>query len=144
MDAERFVSALHARGVRATPQRVAVWQGLQALAGQHPTAAELHSYLHAAHPTLGLATVYNALDLLAGLGLVRGVRLEGAVRYDVASAPHINLVCTRCGRIDDLPPSAALPLPAWQAAIAAASGYRFTGSHLDLHGLCPTCQEATP
>lgn len=142
MNRHDLIEKLQTNGLRATPQRLAVWQALQATAGQHPTAAELHAFLQSDHPTLGLATVYNTLELFHALDLVRTLAFKERVRYDLDTSNHINLVCIQCGRIDDLAPSGQLPVDAWGAAVADASGYQVSHARLDYYGVCSACQEA--
>lgn len=141
MNREELIEKLQAAGWRATPQRLAVWQALRATAGQHPTASELHAHLQADHPTLGLATVYNTLELFRTLDLVRTLAFKERVRYDLDTSSHINLVCTRCGRIDDLAPSELLPVDQWEDAVSEASGYEILHARLDYYGVCAACQE---
>ena len=52
-------------------------------------------------PTIGLATVYNTLRSMTERGLVRELPFNNATRFDVNLTPHANLVCTRCGAIED-------------------------------------------
>ncbi len=85
-----------------THQRVAVYQALLE-SDVHPSPEELFRGLQESVPTLSLATVYNALDALESLQLVRKVVTLGEVRrYDANLAPHHHLVCTTCSSIRDL------------------------------------------
>lgn len=136
-----MIARLQEAGLRVTPQRLAIWQALQETAGQHPTAADLYEHLQEAYPTLGLATIYNTLELFGSLGLVRSLAFEGRVRYDVDTANHVNLICLSCGHIDDLAPSEEVPLDELTAAVERASGYRISHPRLDYYGLCRNCQE---
>nr|WP_290667096.1 Fur family transcriptional regulator [Ardenticatena sp.] len=133
-----LITRLQAANLRITPQRLLVWRAVQAMQG-HPTAQEVHAYLHAEHPTLGLATVYNTLDLFTTLGLLRAFDTGGVVRYDTHTDAHINLICDVCGRIEDV----HLPeLETWRQTIEAVSGYEINHHIFDVHGRCPACQNA--
>src|SRR2546423_151905 len=69
--------------------------------------------------SLSSATVYETLDLLAELGLVRRVKTpRGAATYDSRVADHHHVVCGECGRIEDL--DAAVDTGAAENAARAA------------------------
>jgi Fur family peroxide stress response transcriptional regulator len=126
-------------GLRLTPQRLAIYE---ALVGRrdHPTAQRLHADLVAALPSLSPATVYNTLQVLVEHGLVQelGQAGDGAVHYDGDVEPHLNLVCTRCHRIEDLRDPLLEHGP---GRVAELSGYRLHGARLVFYGLCPACQQ---
>ena len=128
-------------GLRLTPQRLAIYE---ALVGRddHPTAQRLHLDLAERIPSLSPATVYNTLEVLVEHGLVHklGEAGDGAVHYDGDVEPHLNLVCTRCHRIDDLHDPALLGI---REDVAARSHYHIHGARLVFYGLCPACQEAS-
>jgi Fur family peroxide stress response transcriptional regulator len=90
--------------LRCTHQREIVY-GHLAQSRDHPTAEELYQSLHAADPNISLATVYNTLDALHAVGLIRRLPgLEGgACRFDADTRPHVH-ISTPNGRIIDAPP----------------------------------------
>ncbi|HGY89789.1 MAG TPA: transcriptional repressor [Planctomycetes bacterium] len=91
-----------AEGMRVTPQRIAVYEALLA-SRVHPSPEDIFRTLRSAVPSLSLATVYNALDALESLQLVRKVVTLGEVRrYDANLTPHHHLICTACLSIRDL------------------------------------------
>jgi Fur family peroxide stress response transcriptional regulator len=135
----RLISQLEAGGRRATPQRVAVCEVLLAHGG-HPSAAEIYERVHAAQPAISQATVYNTLAALEELGLIRTLQVVGDdhARYDLGVDPHVNAVCTRCGRIADIHTDT---LEALLGLVAARSGYQLTpGDGVIVYGLCPACR----
>lgn len=88
-------------GYRLTPQRWTVWAALCEVGG-HPTADRLYRRVRASHPMVSRATVYKTLDLLVRVGLVTPLpAADGVTRFD-PGAPHVNLECVRCGRIEDV------------------------------------------
>ncbi|MDX1688449.1 MAG: Fur family transcriptional regulator [Candidatus Promineifilaceae bacterium] len=135
---ERVAERLKAAGLRLTPQRVAIYRAL-VQTDSHPTAQRLYEQLQPELPSLSQATVYNTLQALVEKGLVHeiGDAGDGAVHYDADLAPHVNLVCTRCHRIDDFH---ADLLAKADDLVAAESGYRLQGARLVYYGLCPACQ----
>jgi Fur family peroxide stress response transcriptional regulator len=96
-----FLKVLKDRGLKATPQRVAVLRELGKKT--HPTMEEIYRGIRVANPTISLATVYKNVNLLKEQGVVIEINIpSGKMRYDYLSHPHIHLVCKNCGCIEDL------------------------------------------
>ncbi len=137
---DHLINKLRAAGLRATPQRLAIYRALLT-SDTHPTAQALFEQLQPVFPSLSQATVYNTLQALVARGLIQeiGEAGDGAIHYDADLRPHVNLICTRCHRIDDLH-----DVPLGDAAqIAAKSGYQVHGMRIAYYGLCPRCQGAS-
>ncbi len=132
-----LLTALADAGVRVTEPRRAV----AALIGDqdgHFTTAELLATARSAHPGLGRATIFRALDLFTSLGLVERVDLPGGDHAWVAceTAHHHHAICTRCGRsteVDDRGLAEVL------AEVAGRSGFRVTTHRLEVFGTCASC-----
>lgn len=127
-------------GLRLTPQRLAVYRALAAT-DRHPTAQALYEQVRQQIPSLSQATVYNNLQVLVRHGLVQelGDLGDGAVHYDADLTPHLNLVCTHCGRIEDFYDPALVEM---DAVVSGRSGYTLRGARLVYYGLCPACKES--
>jgi Fur family peroxide stress response transcriptional regulator len=96
-----FLSILKDRGLKATPQRVAVLKELGKKT--HPTMDEMYSGIREDNPTISLATVYKNVNLLREQGIVIEINVpNGKMRYDYLARPHIHIVCKSCGCIEDL------------------------------------------
>ena len=132
-----LTETLRARGMRVTPQRLAVHGALQAL-GTHSTAEEVLERVHGTVPGVSLPTVYAALELLADLGLANRVQAGRAVRFDPRTQPHHHLVCSSCGAVTDLDADVELG-PA--LARAGALGARASGAEVIVRGLCARCAD---
>ena len=103
LSTDQVVDSLKARGVRVTPQRFAVYVNLLER-NDHPTVEQLLADLNQSGPVSSQATVYNSLQTLRDVGLVREVLLEeGVVRYDANVSPHHHFRCNQCGHIEDIP-----------------------------------------
>lgn len=97
----KFLEVLKDRGLKATPQRVAVLKELDKKT--HPTMEEMYSGIREDHPTISLATVYKNVNLLKEQGIVIEINMpSGKMRYDYLARPHIHLACKNCGGIEDL------------------------------------------
>jgi Fur family peroxide stress response transcriptional regulator len=98
---DRIVSALRARGYRVTPQRLSVAKEILGNS-EHMSADSVYLRVKEENPTISLATVYTTLEVLETAGLVTSlVTSMGKKVYDPKTSAHINLVCTKCGRIED-------------------------------------------
>jgi Fe2+ or Zn2+ uptake regulation protein len=126
---------LRSRGMRATPQRLAIHAALQEL-GRHSTAEEVFDRVHGSVPGVSLPTVYAALELLADLGLANRVQAGRAVRFDPRTQPHHHLVCTVCGAVTDLDADVELE-PA--LARARALGADAAAAEVIVRGRCADC-----
>ena len=128
-------TALRARELRVTPQRLAIFGALRAL-GRHATAEEVLERVHGTVPGVSLPTVYAGLELLADIGLATRVRAGRAVRYDPRVDPHHHFVCDDCGAVADL--DAKVDLASALAGLRA-SGVEPTGSEVLVRGRCANC-----
>lgn len=133
-----LTTTLQKAGMRLTPQRMAVCK-LLVESDQHPTAAMIYDELRPQFPSLSLATIYNTLDTLVGLGAVNvlGHAGDDHVHYDADMDPHVNLACISCHRIVDIPSEHVQHL---DSEISQASGYKLLGARVLYYGLCPECQ----
>jgi Fur family transcriptional regulator, stress-responsive regulator len=136
MDAD-LITALRASGRRVTAPRLLVHRYLRAQ-DRHVTAEQVYAELAPELPSLSAATVYETLDLLDALGLIRRVSTpRGATTYDSRVDEHHHLVCRECGLIQDL--DAAVDIGAAENA-ARAAGFAFGFAQLTVNGLCSACQ----
>jgi len=96
-----FLSVLKNRGLKATPQRVAVLRELGKK--MHPTMEEMYCSIREENPTISLATVYKNINLLKEEGIVIEINMPNSkMRYDYLSRPHVHLACKNCGCVEDL------------------------------------------
>jgi len=101
MTTTRELFARHS--LRCTRRRMAVYDAL-CDCEHHPTAEELFRFVKPRTETLSLATVYNSLETLTEVGLVRRLpTTNGCSRYDADTSEHMH-VCFRSGsEILDVP-----------------------------------------
>ena len=135
-----MVSKLRERGSRLTPQRMAVLEVLAASEG-HPSVEQVFECVRADMPMVSLATVYKTVGLLKEMGEVLELDFSDASnRYDGNMPyPHPHLICLRCRAIVDLQ---IAPLNELHQEVTRETGYRVVSHRLDLHGMCPRCQES--
>lgn len=89
-------------GLKATHQRIVVYEALMDLHGKHPTAEEVYQHLKPANPSISLGTVYKTLDSFAETSLVRKVLSEeGGKRFDANTTAHSHIYCSNTKEIID-------------------------------------------
>jgi Fur family transcriptional regulator, ferric uptake regulator len=100
----------------------------------------------ASTPGLPQSSAYRNVTTLMEVGVVRPVPgTEDHGRYELAeelSGHHHHLVCTHCGRVDDVPSSGQLERALGEAAqtVADKQGYQVSAHRFDQLGLCPECR----
>ena len=125
-------------GHRAGGARGAV---LGLLSDQHCvlSAQAIHERLRGQHRTVGLASVYRALDVLTGLKLVHRIDVDGTACYEPADPSgehHHHAICDRCGRMTAFEDA---ELERVIDALGERLGYRVDAHDVVLRGACPTC-----
>lgn len=103
------------------------------------SAQEIHDVLREDGRTVGLASVYRALDVLAQLDLVHRIDRDGTAAYEPADPSgehHHHAICDSCGKMD------AFEDPALERLIddlGARLGYEVGAHDVVLRGSCPDC-----
>ena len=132
----RFAAECRSRGVRLTPQRIAVFRVVVEDLS-HPTAEAVHRRILGDLEAMSLGTVYRTLDFLVGAGLLRRVSTpESIARFDANCAPHQHLICRSCGLMRDWEETElrGLRLPR-----ATVPGFQAESLDIRIVGLCAAC-----
>ena len=96
-----YTELLKQAKLKATPQRLCVLKILSNHA--HPTIDELYKQIKTEYPSISLATVYKNLNTLINENLVVEVNSPNQkAKYDIYEHPHIHLVCSNCGNVQDI------------------------------------------
>lgn len=129
-----FEQTCRDRGVRLTPQRLAVYRAL-ASDNSHPTAESIYLGLAPHMPGLSPATVYRILEFLENQNLIRRVSgTEGIGRFDANLQRHQHLVCRICGRLDDV------YLPVFESStLPKIAGFSVEELDIRIVGRCRDC-----
>lgn len=134
-----------ARGFRSTKPRRAV---IEAFVRQrrYATARELHAKLTAAREAsgsapVGLATVYRTLEVLRELGAAsEQAQPHGEMSYLFCPIEHHHhAVCTKCGRVDDVP---CASIARFESALAHELRFTLTQHRMEFFGICRSCARA--
>ncbi|MEZ4990775.1 MAG: Fur family transcriptional regulator [Saprospiraceae bacterium] len=101
MDTKEIAEKLSEKGLRVTPQRIAIFTAVIKLSN-HPTAENIIEYIKNNHPNISVGTVYKVLDSLVENNLLKKVKTEsGIMRYDPLPSNHHHLYCEETDRIED-------------------------------------------
>jgi len=124
--------------LRMTKQRKTILEEIKK-SKSHPTADKIYDSVKKKIPDISLGTVYRNLDILSEEGLVRKLELAHTQRrYDGNMENHYHVLCTECGRIDDLITTGADDI---EKLLGVKSYYQITGHRLKFFGLCPDCKK---
>jgi Fur family peroxide stress response transcriptional regulator len=135
---QAMLATLRRADFRLTPQRMVICRFL-AESRSHPSPNDIYHAVHEQFPTISRATVYNTVAVLKDLGEIIEIPSAGgnSVRYETDLTPHVNLHCTRCGRILDFPME---QIDEIFTMIDAHTDFKLENIHIEGYGLCPDCQ----
>ena len=126
-------------GPRMTRQRAAVVETLRGL-DKFASAKTIHEQLLDDGASVGLTTVYRTLQSLAEVNAVDVLQSpdgETLYRDCLSGHHHHHLVCTECGRSEEIEGG---PVEKWAEIIAARYGYELAGHEAEVYGVCRACQ----
>lgn len=133
------VQTFAAKGLRATPQRIAIYETLLSRK-DHPTAEVLYHDIHARYPSISRNTVYTTLESLKRAGLIQRIDVgHSACHYDGNPKAHAHIVCTVCQRVDDIPVQVEPITPTLMCEVAQSSRYIVDFGTTCFYGRCPNC-----
>jgi Fur family peroxide stress response transcriptional regulator len=137
LNTQDLIKLFRKNGYKATSQRLAICK-LILSRKDHPSADQIYQKLKIEYPTISLTTIYNTLRILVELGLIQELGFnEGSIRYDPDMEIHINLVCSKCGKIDDYKDENVRKL--WKAIISNL-GVKPIGQRIDIYYECEECK----
>ena len=122
-----------------TRQRAAVVETLRGM-DKFVSAKTIHEQLLDDGDSVGLTTVYRTLQSLAEVNAVDVLHSpdgETLYRDCLSGHHHHHLVCTECGRSEEIEGG---PVEKWAELIAARYGYELSGHDAEVYGVCRRCQ----
>lgn len=110
-------------------------------AGTHMTVEELTHAVRKRNRSVGYATVYRTVKLLARLDYAKELEFgDGLKRYESnLVAHHDHLVCQECGGVSEFKEPRIETL---QEQVAKRHGFLPTMHRLDIYGYCRQCATA--
>jgi Fe2+ or Zn2+ uptake regulation protein len=133
---------LEAEGVRLTPGRRSTVEALATMHGPR-TAAEIHDQVGS---TVPLSSLYRSLAVLTDADVLSSQHgSDGIVRFELAewfTGHHHHLVCTSCGTVVDVTPTADQEKAMEQLVrnMTRETGFDVSGHRFEIEGICRACQ----
>jgi Fur family peroxide stress response transcriptional regulator len=134
---ERFRVTCRERGLKITPQRIAIYRELSH-SNQHPNASRVYEEVRKIFPNISLDTVSRTLQTFSELDIASMVEFSGeAKRFDPNLDPHHHFRCIQCGHIIDFcnDDYDAIEVPA-----ELQTKYTILGKRVCLEGICDRCK----
>lgn len=131
--AKEIQRKLSERGLKVTPQRMAVYRALMALG--HVCTEDVVAEVHKTDPAISVATIYNTLDSLLEHGLIMRLNTGGNKKYyDVSTHPHSHLYSPGNHRIADFDDPALEAMIREYIARQPIKGFRLSDIQIQLVG----------
>jgi len=109
----------------------------------HPfTPGELELRVAAMDASVGRASVYRALSLMEGRGMVEKLHQSGSEHYTLClkTEHHHHVTCVECGHTQEFAVQDNIDLLSAVDGIARRLGYLPCSHVLEVYGVCPDCQ----
>jgi Fur family ferric uptake transcriptional regulator len=129
-------------GLRVTAQRTRIARVFFSTPG-HVSVEQLTSRVKKADPTIGMATVYRTMRLLARLGFASERHFtDGRAVFEPTGRRqhHDHMICEACGSIIEFENDQIERL---QEQMARKYGFKLTRHRLELFGLCRKCAKGS-
>lgn len=131
MNHTALAEALRENGLRATSQRIAVYEYLLEHR-THPGVEEIYEGLSGQYPGLSKTTVYNILQSLCEKGLTLSLSIDTReTRFDGYVHAHGHFRCEGCARVTDFSLE--------KLECSGLEGFSILKKDVYFSGLCPDC-----
>jgi len=132
----KLIARLKEKGYKLTPQRLEIIN-LLSKETTHPGAMDILKRVRKKSPQISMSTVYYTLDILKKEALIQEISFyDKDNRYDVNISNHLNLICTKCGKIEDF----IEELPISSQAIEKKTGFQPFQMRFEYYGYCKGCR----
>jgi Fur family peroxide stress response transcriptional regulator len=133
---DRFIEEIRGKGLKITPQRLAIVDVLVEKGHLHPGANLVFMEARKKTKGLSLSTVYATLHEFSRLGLIKTMEFDQMEnRFEGNLEEHVNLVCEKCGRIADY----NLPVSPEPLDVIRKTGFMVIETRMEYYGYCADC-----
>lgn len=132
MNAKEIADIFKRNGIKATPQRIAVYKFL--IENRiHPDVETVYNNVVKENPSFSKTTVYNCMQVLAECGLIIPVKIDNEkIRYDADTGFHGHFKCECCGKIYDFKCD--------DTKVSGIDGFEIKQRDVYYSGLCSCCR----
>ena len=135
---DSIIKNLREKGLKVTPQRLAVIDVLVEKNLLHPSARAIYDAARRRTKGLSLSTVYFTLNELSKHGIIKTLEFDKMEnRYEGNLTDHINLVCKGCHGITDY----RSPIVIDSREVTRKSRFWVTDTRLEYYGYCEKCRK---
>jgi len=132
---ERFKDVLKASNLKSTHQRLAILDCIDMFG--HIDIDTLYEAIVRKYPTMSKATLYRNINDLISFHILEEVKLPNQKQqYEIKKVPHIHLLCTHCGCVEDV----FVETKTLLEAVKDKSGFTISNSFIVMNGICHLCQ----
>ncbi|MCP9610902.1 Fur family transcriptional regulator [Coprobacter tertius] len=129
----KIVELFRSRGIKVTPQRVAVYSALTGL--KHPCPEDVIGKVKETFPAISTATIYNSLDFLVQKNLIRKVNTaDNRMCFDWDMSEHYHIYCADSRKILDFRDEELTRMIREYIGKKCISGFELTDIQLQLVG----------
>ena len=138
MTKDTIIQRLKEKGLKVTPQRMAIIEVLIERGDLHPGARFVYEEAKKKKKSLSLSTAYSTLNEFSRHGIIKTLQFDTMEnRYETNREEHINLICEKCKKILDY----KVPIVVDQKGITKKTGFSITDTRLEYYGYCRECRD---
>ena len=133
-----IIKKMRERGLKLTPQRLAIIEVLVDTPPLHPGARIIYQEARKKVRGISLSTVYSTLNELSRHGIIKMLEFDKIEnRYEGNITEHINLICKGCHKIMDYKVSVSID----PKEVAKKARFWVTDTRLEYYGYCQECRK---
>ncbi len=135
----RFKDELVERGLRKTPERFAILREIYTMGG-HLDAEDLFLHMQKQNYRVSRATVYNTLDLLVDVDLVKKQQFGNNITLyekSLGYRQHDHLICTQCGKVIEF---CDPRIQQTKSMVEEMINFEISYHSLNIYGRCENCR----
>jgi Fe2+ or Zn2+ uptake regulation protein len=133
-----LIKKMREKGLKLTPQRLAIIDVLVEKNPLHPSARVIHHSAKQRTKGLSLSTVYYTLNELSKHGIIKMLEFDKMEdRYEGTLTDHINLICKQCHGIMDY----SVPVVIDSREVTRKTRFWVTDTRLEYYGYCEKCRK---
>lgn len=135
---ESVITQLREKGLKVTPQRIAIIEVLIEQGDLHPSARLVYEAAKKKKKSLSLSTTYATLNEFSRHGIIKTLEFDKMEnRYETNREEHINLICKGCNKIMDY----HSPFMIDTREILKKCRFWVTDSRVEYYGYCQKCSK---